>query len=479
MPDVTSEDLRTEGGARATAVAGIPADGLIIVEPFAKWVAQGRKPIIVKSRPYRIAGRPFLFVTKNNALGIIQLSQPREIDVAQFRKLQDQHLIDEATRKKFWPGRRRFWAYRVVRLQLFDKPLQIDRPRGSQVLIRSVKFMGDVVALFDITKADADALDSLRESLRELVPVADRWAKSVLRFLEGPAAAVRVVRSAPDVARRMLATVGGGTPKEGAAFPAALRAVIRTGRQTVRVLRREKGGEIVRRLEKWLEDLEEIDRLIPSLADVENEPVAKAGGDGRDAGAHRHGLQTDVEMTAFDGAHGHVFVLAADVQLPDGTTLEAGDVLQTLSDGAHLHAFLSGPGAAVIPFGEIDETLLPALDDETLHDFLEIARDQDRVAEVEAFEAEVARRGAPSSMRVRRAGEHEHVVRLPNGDEIKTDRDGQHGHALLAESTGYDGPHVHDLPLPGGVILASMAPEEYRRAKAAIGAAPSEGGADA
>ena len=473
MPDVTAEDLRTEGGLRATAVGGLPADGLILVEPFATKVAQGRKPIIIKARPFRISGRPFLFVSKDRAIGIVQLSQPREIDLAQFRRLQDQHLIDEATRKKFFPGRRRFWAYRIVRLQLFDKPLQIERPRGAQVFIRGVKFSGDVVAMFDITKADADALDNLRASLRELVPAAERWSKSVLRFLEGPAVAVQAVRSAPDVARRMLAAVGGGAPKAGAAFPAALRVVIRTGRQTVRTLRREDGAGIVRRLEKWIEDLEVIDRLIPTLADVENDPIAKAGFDGRDAGAHRHGLQVDAELTNFDGAHGHVFVLASDVQLPDGTSLDAGEVLETQLDGAHLHAFLSGPGAAVIPSGEIDETLLPALDDEALHDFLEIARGQDRVAEVEAFEAETARRGA--SMRVRRAGEHEHVVRLPNGDEAKTNRDGKHGHSLLAESTGYDGPHVHDLPLPGGIVLASMTTEEYRRVKAAL----NEGGADA
>lgn len=467
MPDVTTGDLRTHGGLKPLAVA-LPEDGLVFVDPYASWVLEGRKPIILKPRRLKISGRPMFFVKGDRALGIIQLSEPQEIDLDQFRRMADQHLIDEPTRRRSWPGRRKWFAYRVVKLRAFARPLNVERPAGTRGVIRGVKFDGDVVAMFEITKAEGESLDRLREALRSLVPAAKTWADATLEFLKGPKETVDAVRSAPDVARRMLEAVGGGRPVPGTDFPVALRAAIKEGKAAVRALRRADGAEIVRTLEKWLEALEELDRIIPALDNVENDPmVAKLEFDGRDGGAHKHGLRLEVPMTEKDGSHGHAFVVALEAQIADGVTLAAGHVLVSEKDGAHVHAFLSGPGSTDVPSGEIDPALLPSIDAEFLVDFLTIAREQGKDAEVAAFEAELERRGPMVGSRTRDAGEHAHVVKLPDGRVIMTERDGKHAHALLGETTGYDGPHVHELRLPDGAIIRSTTPDLFRRVRAA------------
>jgi len=408
MPDdLTTEELETDGGARPVAVGApprpraIPAEGLILVEPFATWVAQGLKPIVIKSRHFKISGRPMLLVTKDRALGVLTLSEPREIGVAEFRRTADLHRIDEKTRKKFWPGKKKFWAYKVLKLQVFAAPLLIRRPPGAQVTIRDIEFKSEVAELYDVTKADA--VEAFRAAVGSLARVASIWAKFVLPFLQGPKEAVRLVKETPAVVQEIAKLIR-ARPGEALAlpFPKALRGVLRAGPGGVKVLGRpgaEPSG-VADQIGRLLKKLAEVEKILPALARVEDEPVIrKADYQGRIAGAHSHRLNIDAGVTAFDGAHVHAFSAL------DGTTSEF--------DGAHIHS-MTGP--------EGSELSTPP------------------------------------------AGEHSHVVRMPDGGEVTTDpREGKHGHALLFASTGCDGPHTHMLEMPDGKALTSLVPGDFRR----------------
>ena len=409
LDDLTTEELETDGGARPVAVGAppkprdIPTEGLILVEPFATWVAQGIKPVVIKSRPYKISGRPMLLVTKDRALGVLTLSEAREIGVAEFKRTVDLHRIDEKTRKKFWPGKNKFWAYKVLKLQVFAAPLLIRRPPGAQVTIRDIEFKGEVAELYDVTKADA--VEALRAAIGSLARVASAWAKSVLPFLQGPKEAVRLVKETPAVVQEVAKLIR-ARPGEALdlPFPKALRGVLRAGPGALKALGRP-GAEppgIADQVGRLLGKLAEVEKILPALARVEDEPVIrKADYGGRNAGAHSHRLNVDAGVTDLDGAHAHAF------PAPDNT------VLTSELDGAHVHA-MAGPEGA--------ELSTPP------------------------------------------AGEHSHVVRLSDGEEVVTDpREGKHGHALLFASTGHDAPHTHTLEMPDGTALTSMVPADFRR----------------
>lgn len=410
MPDdLTTEELETDGGARPVAVGApqrprdIPNEGLILVEPFATWVAQGIKPVVIKSRPYKISGRPMLLVTKDRALGVLTLSQSREIGLAEFRRTVDLHRIDEKTRKKFWPGKKKFWAYKVLKLQVFAAPLLIRRPPGAQVTIRDIEFKSEVADLYDVTKADA--VEAFRAAVGSLARVASDWAKFVLPFLQGPQEAVRLVKETPAAVQEIAKLIG-ARPGEALdlPFPKALRGVLRAGPTALKALGRpgaEPAG-VADQVGRLLGKLAEVEKILPALARVEDEPVIrKADHQGRIAGAHSHRLNVDAGVTEFDGAHVHAFAA------PDGV------VLTSEFDGAHIHS-MTGP--------EGSELFTPP------------------------------------------AGEHSHVVRLPDGGEVVTDRsEGKHGHALLYASTGCDGPHTHTLKMLDGTVLTSRVPGDFRR----------------
>lgn len=409
--DLTTAELETDGGARPVAVGAqprpraIPNEGLILVEPFATWVAQGIKPVVIKSRPFKISGRPMLLVTKDRALGVLTLSRPREIGLAEFGRTVDLHRIDEKTRKKFWPGKKKFWAYKVLKLQVFAAPLLIRRPPGAHVTIRDIEFKSKVADLYDVTKADA--VEALRAAVGSLARGASVWAKSVLPFLQGPQEAVRLIKETPAAVQEIAKLIR-ARPSEALdlPFPMALKAVLRAGPGAVKVLGRP-GGEppgVADQVGRLLKKLAEVEKILPALARVEDEPnIRKADYWGLDAGAHLHQLDVDAGRTRLDGAHAHAF------------SAGEGAVVTSEFDGAHVHA---------VDGSESAELSIPP------------------------------------------GGEHSHAVRLPDGIEVSTDRsEGKHGHSLLFETTGYDGPHVHTIKMPDGTVHTSMTPGDFRRIK--------------
>jgi hypothetical protein len=110
---------------------------LIIVPPHGSWIIDQKKTWIIKSLFLRnIAQKPLLLVQGKQALGIISLDPPKEINLEKFRHTKNKHYISETERKKWWPNKRKLYVYRVASVHKFARPKKIDYPPGPQVLIK-------------------------------------------------------------------------------------------------------------------------------------------------------------------------------------------------------------------------------------------------------------------------------------------------------------------------------------------------------
>lgn len=136
----------TGGLAQPARAKPLPKDGLVISpESQAKLLADGAKTMVVKSRPFKIAGELFLLLSGNAALGVIRLAEPREIkSLAEFRALSGKHRIPETLRAKWCAAQPAWceaplWGYDIASFDRFAKPLPVNRRRGPQVVERDVR----------------------------------------------------------------------------------------------------------------------------------------------------------------------------------------------------------------------------------------------------------------------------------------------------------------------------------------------------
>lgn len=112
-------------------------EGLIIVYPHSDYIANGSKKLIIKSKYFpNIVNRPLLLIQKKEAIGIIYIDQIREINLTEFHKEKNEHLITEEERKKWWPNKNKFYEYHISKKQIFAAPVPIEYSMGPQVFIK-------------------------------------------------------------------------------------------------------------------------------------------------------------------------------------------------------------------------------------------------------------------------------------------------------------------------------------------------------
>mgnify|MGYP001106393485 CR=1 FL=1 len=118
----------------------LPArDGLYLVERHAWLIYTGKKDLIVKSRPFDVEGRVYYLITDGQVLGEIQLSAPRRISEAEFRRTRSRHRITDAERERWWCKDSELWAYDILAFTPFDPPLTYDPKPGVQNFQRDVR----------------------------------------------------------------------------------------------------------------------------------------------------------------------------------------------------------------------------------------------------------------------------------------------------------------------------------------------------
>ena len=111
--------------------------GLILVESHGTYIYDGEKTIIIKSiNLSHISNVPLLLIEHKDALGIIYLSAPIEINISQFNKLKNKHMITDEERKLWWPKYKKLYQYNIIKFHKFKYKFAVTYPQGPQVLVK-------------------------------------------------------------------------------------------------------------------------------------------------------------------------------------------------------------------------------------------------------------------------------------------------------------------------------------------------------
>ena len=110
--------------------------GLILVEPYGTYVRKRQKNIIVKSKKINsIINTNLLLIENKEALGIIQLGEPKEISLDKFSKLKTKHMIPESDREKWWSKYKILYSYPITKSKFFKIPILLNYHAGPQITI--------------------------------------------------------------------------------------------------------------------------------------------------------------------------------------------------------------------------------------------------------------------------------------------------------------------------------------------------------
>jgi len=128
--------------------------GLYLVEPHAKWLWEGKKTLIVKTRPYRKYAGKKLMLIGEKAYGIGVLSEPKgPYDAEEVKDdMRDKHRISEEEWNKWWPDAKTVYLFTWKWIEKYDPPKDYVRVKGTQTFVKRVKLIES------ISEAEADAL---------------------------------------------------------------------------------------------------------------------------------------------------------------------------------------------------------------------------------------------------------------------------------------------------------------------------------
>jgi len=91
-------------------------------------ILNGKKKAIVKTRRYDTKDF-YLLANDEKGFGYIRLQEPKKIDLEDFDKLYNFHLISEEERKKYWNDAKSFYFYLIRDFIPFEEPIKISLPK--------------------------------------------------------------------------------------------------------------------------------------------------------------------------------------------------------------------------------------------------------------------------------------------------------------------------------------------------------------
>ena len=111
--------------------------GFILTHPYGTYVRNRSKTLIIKSRSMpSIVHKPLLLIENKLALGLIELSGSKEINLEQFAHLEPYHRIPKSDREEWWGGYDKLYAYTILKTKFFKIPILISYPTGPQITIQ-------------------------------------------------------------------------------------------------------------------------------------------------------------------------------------------------------------------------------------------------------------------------------------------------------------------------------------------------------
>jgi len=119
--------------------------------PFGKMIWEGKKTLIVKNvKLAKHIKEPLLLCSGEYAYGVVVLEMPIEIDLEEFKKLEDKHCISEKLRQQLWPEDKKLYAY-DFKFERLEKIMKFKKVKGFQSFIRAskIKFIKEGLDLED------------------------------------------------------------------------------------------------------------------------------------------------------------------------------------------------------------------------------------------------------------------------------------------------------------------------------------------
>jgi len=144
--------------------SNIISKGIYLVEPHGEYIYTGKKKLIVKSRSF-IVGSFYILVSDKKAYGYIRLKEPYAINIEEFNKLKQEHLITDDERLKWWSDTKTFYIYAIRDFIPLPEPLKVIVPQGVQTFINKL----DIKEQLNFDPAQWDAEKLAIESDSELI----------------------------------------------------------------------------------------------------------------------------------------------------------------------------------------------------------------------------------------------------------------------------------------------------------------------
>jgi DNA adenine methylase len=116
--------------------------GLLLVEPHARWIWEGKKSLMVKKKKFDLLEPRWLVSTEGTVYGVIRFHPAKEISLEDFEKLQKRHLISEEERREWWGEAKKFFAYEFKDFVPLEEPQTIRVPRGAQTFLERLLLKG-------------------------------------------------------------------------------------------------------------------------------------------------------------------------------------------------------------------------------------------------------------------------------------------------------------------------------------------------
>ncbi|MHA1304412.1 MAG: hypothetical protein ACTSPI_12005, partial [Candidatus Heimdallarchaeaceae archaeon] len=109
----------------------------------AKMIKAGNKKVVVVGEELKgISGKPLCFIGGNVCYGVLSLSNPKKIDLKEFKRLEPKHKIVEEEREALFGEKDVFYAYDLKLIHIFEEPRLVEAPLSAKVgVVEPIEFL--------------------------------------------------------------------------------------------------------------------------------------------------------------------------------------------------------------------------------------------------------------------------------------------------------------------------------------------------
>ena len=117
--------------------------GIYLPENHANMIWQGNKRLIVLAIDCPGAvGKNFYLVGGNVCYGVVKITKKLQINLNQFKLLEDKHRITQRDMNEWWPGKKVFFAY-MFDFNKLEIPRHVSSENDGKIFVQKVEFLSE------------------------------------------------------------------------------------------------------------------------------------------------------------------------------------------------------------------------------------------------------------------------------------------------------------------------------------------------